>query len=257
MREGIRSGLLKCSNYYLQDDFSRAQWIRENILQVLLFIGNAEFTKLLEYDYLQPEGDDPKQLLAYQVTQIKELNAMIQEEVHVGSRQENCYKLSALLMQAGHFRDIILRLIHCNAADDSAYEWLREIRSYYNGNDLAVTKYFTRAVEYGYEFVCANYSFTIATLSERQMVELVNTAALGYVPILEGNNQVVQALCNSNARSYYSVALKTSLSTTFLQNVCQGALSSSTYLELSGLAHLTPATAATISSFIFEARSIL
>lgn len=71
MKEAVRSGLLKCSNYYLQDDFSRKTWINENILQVLLFIGNAEFTKLLEYDYLQPDGEDLSQLLAYQLTQIR------------------------------------------------------------------------------------------------------------------------------------------------------------------------------------------
>jgi hypothetical protein len=71
---------------------------------------------------------------------------MIREEVHLASRQESSYKLSALLMQAGHFRDIISRLIQCNVNDDASYEWLREVRSYYNGNDLAVTKYLTRAV---------------------------------------------------------------------------------------------------------------
>jgi hypothetical protein len=47
MKEAIKSGLLKCSNYYIQDDFKLKQWINENILQVLLFIENAEFTKLL------------------------------------------------------------------------------------------------------------------------------------------------------------------------------------------------------------------
>jgi len=46
----------------MQDDFNRKQWISENILQVLLFIANSEFTKLLEYDYLQPDGDELSQL---------------------------------------------------------------------------------------------------------------------------------------------------------------------------------------------------
>lgn len=95
---------------------------------------------------------------------------------------------------------------------------------------MAVTKYLTRAVDYGYEFVCANYSFTIGTLSERQLIEVVNTAGLGYVPVLYGNNQVIQALCNWNARSYFSVALKPRLAASFIQNICQGALSSNTYL---------------------------
>jgi hypothetical protein len=59
---------------------------------------------------------------------------------------------------------------------------------------------------------------------------VVNTAGLGYVPVLHGDNQVIQALCNWNARSYFAVALKPGLSASFIQNVCQGALSSSTYL---------------------------
>jgi len=37
-------------------------------------------------------------------------------------------------MQAGHFRDIILKLIQLNVRDDLAYEWQREVRSYYNGS---------------------------------------------------------------------------------------------------------------------------
>jgi hypothetical protein len=63
----------------MQDDFNRKLWISENILQVLLFIGNAEFTKLLEYDYLQPDGDEMSQLLAFQLTQNKELAALSKE----------------------------------------------------------------------------------------------------------------------------------------------------------------------------------
>ena len=81
------------------------------------------------------------------------------------SQLENKHKLSVLFMQAGHFRDIILRLIQLNLTDDSEYEWLREIRSYYNGNDIAITKYLTRSVDYGYEFVCPNYTYAISTLS--------------------------------------------------------------------------------------------
>lgn len=41
VKEGVRSCLLKCSNYYLQDDFVRKHWIKDNILQALIFIGHA------------------------------------------------------------------------------------------------------------------------------------------------------------------------------------------------------------------------
>lgn len=82
------------------------------------------------------------------------------------------------------------------------------MRNYYNGNDLAITKYFTRSIDYGFEFVCANSGFIIATLSESQLIDMVNTSGLGYIPVLHGKNQVLQALCNSNARSYFTIALK-------------------------------------------------
>ena len=61
----------------MQDDFNLKQWINDNILQVLLFIGNSEFTKLLEYDYLTVDGENLSQLLSYQMTQIKELNNVL------------------------------------------------------------------------------------------------------------------------------------------------------------------------------------
>ena len=122
MKEAIKSGLLKCCNYYMQDDFHLKQWINDNILQVLLFIGNSEFTKLLEYDYLTADGEDLNQLLSYQMTQIKELNNVLREDI---SQLTSNHKYNILLMQAGHFRDIILRLMHNNVRDDHSFEWQR------------------------------------------------------------------------------------------------------------------------------------
>lgn len=68
-------------------------------------------------------------------------------------------------MQAGHFRDIILRLMQLHIRDDNSFEWQKEIRSYYNGGEIAYTKYLTKAVDYGYEFVCPTSSYAISTLS--------------------------------------------------------------------------------------------
>lgn len=46
---------------------------------------------------------------------------MIKDELHGLTHAENNYKLSVLIMQAGHFRDIILKLIQQNVADDASY----------------------------------------------------------------------------------------------------------------------------------------
>lgn len=78
--------------------------------------------------------------------------------------------------------------------------------------------------------MCPNYSYTLSTLSEKQMIEMVNVAGLGYLPVLKGNNSIVEMISTTNARSYFSVALKSNLSTNYLHNLCQGALSSNAYL---------------------------
>lgn len=133
-------------------------------------------------------------------------------------------------MQSGHFRDIIQRLQQLQVQDDLSYEWQRQIRSYYNGGEIAVTRYLTKTVDYGYEFVCPNYSFTMATLSEHQFVALANTVASHYVPVLHGNSQLVQHFCNANARNHFAVDLHPELTHQHLHNLCQGALASSTFL---------------------------
>lgn len=33
-----------------------------------------------------------------------------------------------------------------------------------------MTKYLTKPVEYGYEFVCPTYNYTLTTLSERHLI---------------------------------------------------------------------------------------
>ena len=112
-------------------------------------------------------------------------------------------KFSVLLMQVGHFRDIILRMMQLNVRDDKSFEWLREVRSYYNGNELALTKYMTKSVEYGYEFVQPTYNYTISTLSEKYFIELVNTVGLNYLPILSGDSDVVSQFCIANVLPSY------------------------------------------------------
>lgn len=103
------------------------------------------------------------QLLSYQMTQIKELHTSIKDNVL--NQAVSNFKHEVLLMQAGHNRDIVIRLMNLQVRDENCYDWQKEVRSYYNGGDIAITKYLTKAVDYGYEFVCATYSYAINTLS--------------------------------------------------------------------------------------------
>ena len=48
---------------------------------------------------------------------------MIKEEYQTNSYIND--KIGVLLMQAAHFRDIILKLIQDNVRDDNSYQWQR------------------------------------------------------------------------------------------------------------------------------------
>lgn len=62
MDEGIKSGIKlsikNCYSSFDSDDFVKINWIKENLLQALVFISNVYFTKIMEQDYLCTDGDD-------------------------------------------------------------------------------------------------------------------------------------------------------------------------------------------------------
>jgi hypothetical protein len=105
--------------------------------------------------------------------------------------------------------------------------------------------------------VCPAYNYTLTTLSERHLIELANTAALGYLPVLNDHSDSVTHFCSANAKNHFSVNLQPRLASTYLHNLCQGALSSSTFLEIREAQHLSPQLASLISNFICEAKCLL
>lgn len=46
---------------------------------------------------------------------------MIKDGLHNEASVESSYKLSVLLLQAGHFRDIILKIIQEGVVDDNSF----------------------------------------------------------------------------------------------------------------------------------------
>ena len=52
------------------------------------------------------------------------------------------------------------------------------------------------------------------------------------LPIITETSDIISQFCISNAKSYFTINLQPKLSTSFLNNLCQGALSSSTFLEI-------------------------
>lgn len=155
---------------------------------------------------------------------------MLHEQFKNNQCSSTRLKLLVLIMQTIGFRDIIDRLIHNNTKDRFSFQWQKQVRCYNNLNEIQHTKYLTKHVEYGFEMICPHENYAISSLNQRQLIDFVNISSLGYLPVTQGKNHLVETLCISNARHYYSVKVKSNLSSNYIHNICQGALACHTYL---------------------------
>ena len=77
-------------------------------LQSILYIDKVYFTKIIEYDYLCPNGDDLTRLHAFHLSQIESIRSIIAESESELMQK----KLNIILTQSLSIRDTILYLIH-------------------------------------------------------------------------------------------------------------------------------------------------
>lgn len=54
-----------------KDEFIKKKWVKDHLLQSLLFIQKSEYTKIIEYDYMGPDAEDLSQYIIYQNNQVK------------------------------------------------------------------------------------------------------------------------------------------------------------------------------------------
>jgi hypothetical protein len=96
----------------------------------------------------------------------------------------------------------------CESKD--SYEWLKQVRHYYNNVEHAYVEYLNVPVTYGYEFVCqASNPMLATTLNENQIVSLVNTLlCCNNTPILD--KSFMEELSIYNAKPYVKACVPTS-----------------------------------------------
>lgn len=123
----VKANLRSCWTAYGLEEFNKTSWIKDHLLQSLIFMTNVYFTQIIQQDYLCPDGDDLEKLYTYHLSQIEGLKVMMSESKELSLNR----KLLVLLTQALSIRDTIIYLISENVTSKQSYPWLRQTRSYY------------------------------------------------------------------------------------------------------------------------------
>lgn len=159
MKKSIREEILKGLNDYSEE--TRAEWVLRWPGQVILCASQVKWTKLVT-DSILAGPQAMKQLYEHQLKQLDDLTKLVRGELPYLSR----LSLGSLIVMDVHARDVVANLISSNVTSDKEFEWMSQLRYYWEDDDILV-KIVNGVFRYGYEYLGNTTRLVITPLTDR------------------------------------------------------------------------------------------
>lgn len=171
MKKSVREALLNSIKSYPNP--SRTEWVRNHAGQCVLNGSQVHWTSEVESN-MKTQGLEG--VLAYYNQMNVQLNDLV-ELVRQKLTKQQQVTLNALIVVDVHAKDVVDKLVKNRVEDSAAFEWISQLRYYWENDDCYV-KCIQTNFPYGYEYLGNTLRLVITPLTDKCYMTLMGALKL-------------------------------------------------------------------------------